>query len=318
MRRLMAATAALVLLASSPALAQSAADRETARSLMDEGDRKREGGDTKAALAAYQAADAIMKVPTTGIEVARTQVALGHLIEAKETLARVLRTPPKRNEPAPFVAARKAAAALDTDVSARIPSLLVTVTGNERTASITIDGEAIPPAAASAARKVNPGPHAIVARAGAAEKKQSVVVAERETKTVTIDLPEPKEAPAPVVAPPPPPESKVSAGPKIMTFGGFGVAAVGVGIGAVTGIMSLKQTSDLKKVCPNDGCPASRQSDIDSANKLGNVSTIAFVAGGVGIVFGVVGVVLWHGQKKEPTTTSLVVGPSSLGLQGVF
>src|SRR5436190_23509399 len=59
-----------------PAVARaepSAADKETARSLMDEGDRKFAAKDYKGALDAYQGAHAIMGVPTTGLEVAKAQ-----------------------------------------------------------------------------------------------------------------------------------------------------------------------------------------------------------------------------------------------------
>ena len=67
----------------------TAGDKETARSLMDEGDRKFAAKDFKGALDAYQGAHAIMGVPTTGIEVAKAQEALGLLVEARDTLLAV-------------------------------------------------------------------------------------------------------------------------------------------------------------------------------------------------------------------------------------
>src|SRR5262249_44553309 len=54
--------------------APSAADRETARKLLDDGDAAFEKKDYDGALKAYAAAHAIMHVPTTGIEVAKAQV----------------------------------------------------------------------------------------------------------------------------------------------------------------------------------------------------------------------------------------------------
>src|SRR4051812_48503546 len=162
-----AATGALiaaVLLGASPASADpSLSDRETARSLMDDGDAKRDKGDVKAALKSYEAADAIMHVPTTGLEVARAQAQLGLLLEARETLGRVARLAPKAGEPPPFTAARKTAEALSTEIGTRIPSVTVVVTNGEggQTPAVVFDGEVIPPAAAQAPRKINPGHHTV-------------------------------------------------------------------------------------------------------------------------------------------------------------
>jgi hypothetical protein len=59
------------LLCTSAALAEpSPGEKETARALMDEGDRKLSKQDLRGALQAYQGADQIMGVPTTGLEVA--------------------------------------------------------------------------------------------------------------------------------------------------------------------------------------------------------------------------------------------------------
>ena len=317
-----------VVTISSPALADpSLSDRETARSLMDDGDAKRDKGDFKAALKSYEAADAIMHVPTTGLEVARAQAQLGLLLEARETLGRVMRLPPKPGEPAPFTAARKTSESLSAEIGARIPSVTVlTINGDPTQPTVvSFDGEVIPPAAAQAPRKVNPGRHTVVARSGGLEKKQDIDVAERESKTVTIDLkPLPVEPPKAEPAAPPGP----SLLPKVLVFGGFGLAAVGLGVGAVTGLMSISQVSDVKKDCTGDVCPTRLQGDIDSAKSLGTISTIAFIAGGVGVGAGVLGLVLKGRQTSEaspppPATVKAFtirpdVGPTWAGLHGTF
>jgi len=113
------ASTLVVTMATTASADPSLSDRETARSLMDDGDAKRDKADFKAALKSYEAADAIMHVPTTGLEVARAQAQLGMLLEARETLGRVNRLPPKPGEPAPFTAARKTAEALTAELGAR-------------------------------------------------------------------------------------------------------------------------------------------------------------------------------------------------------
>jgi hypothetical protein len=318
--RLFAVLAAcIVTAAASSALAAepSLSDRETARSLMEDGDAKRDKGDIKAALKSYEGADAIMHVPTTGLEVGRAQAALGLLLEARETLNRVERLPAKPNEPAPFAAARTTAAELSSQLAQRIPTIVVTVKNADpaQPPEIIIDGEKIPAAAADAPRKLNPGAHSVIVRAGGVDKEQKVLVAEREQKVVSVDL----KAPAVVEATPPDDgQPKKSALPKILIFGGFGLAAVGIGVGSVTGLMSISQTNDIKPSC-NPNCPTSKQSDIDSARSLGNISTVAFIVGGAGAAAGVIGLVLNH--KQETTSTAgitPVVGPTWAGLTGRF
>jgi hypothetical protein len=324
---LVSALVVATVTASSPAHADpSLSDRETARSLMDDGDAKRDKGDFKAALKSYEAADAIMHVPTTGLEVARSQAQLGLLLEARETLARVMRLPPKPGEPAPFTAARKTAESLSAEIGARIPAVTVLVVNGEANQPVVVsfDGEVIPPAAAQAPRKVNPGRHTVVARSGSLEKKQDIEVAERESKTVTVDLKAPPVEPVMVE---PPSLAGPSVLPKVLIFGGFGLAAVGLGVGAVTGLMSISQVSDVKKDCTGDVCPTGRQGDIDSAKSLGTISTIAFIAGGVGVGAGVIGLVLKGKQGSDaappPATAKAFtirpdLGPTWAGLHGTF
>lgn len=322
-RLALAAVLSSSLALTSPASAQSLADRETARTLMDEGDAKRDAKDYKGALDAYAKADAIMHVPTTGLEVARMQVELGMLLEARETLGRVLRLPVKPNEPAPFTAARKAADQLNEDVGRRVPALELVVKGAAGDPTVTIDGENVPPAVLSVPRKVNPGKHVVVAKAGTAEAREEITVEEGATKTVTLELVD--------QAPPPPPvaanteeSSGGGAASKVLMFGGFGVAAIGIGVGTVTGLMSMSKVDDIKQDCVGDKCLASRAGDIDDAKSLGNLSTIAFAVGGAGAVAGIVGLVMSRGgseSKPEPQTGArarAVVGPSYVGLAGTF
>ncbi|HKU40422.1 MAG TPA: hypothetical protein VJR89_19810, partial [Polyangiales bacterium] len=80
--------------------APGAAERETARSLMVEGDRLSALGDFRGALARYQSAHALMHVPTTGWSVARTYAQLGQLVEARAVAIEVINIPLAPDEPA--------------------------------------------------------------------------------------------------------------------------------------------------------------------------------------------------------------------------
>lgn len=308
--------------------APSLQDRETARGLMDDGDKKRDSGDLKGALSSYEKADALMHVPTTGIEVARTQIALNLFLEARETLNRVSKSTPKPGEPKPFSDARKQADQMNKDLDARIPSILIVPVNLDpgQPPTIIVDGEEIPPAAQSVPRKVNPGSHSVDVKSGTLEKKVDVSVAEKENKTVNVDLKDQPVAPPP--PPPPPPKDSGMTTGKIMMYGGFGVGVVGIGLGTITGLMSMSKTSDLKDTCKDNKCPPGSQDKIDSAKTLGNISTVGFIVGVVGAGVGVVGIVLSKKEAKKedappaaafhPTEVRAELGPSYVGLTGRF
>src|SRR5438445_7341158 len=102
----------------------SAADKETARTLMNAGRKAREAGDHKASLEAFKKADAIMNVPTTKLEVGHEYEALGLLVEARDAYLAVTRLPvAPKGDPKPFVDARKEAEQRADALEPRIPSV---------------------------------------------------------------------------------------------------------------------------------------------------------------------------------------------------
>jgi hypothetical protein len=295
----------------------TAADRETARALMDEGDSKLGKSDLRGALDAYLAADRIMAVPTTGLEVGKTQARLGMLLEARDTLLRVTRYPQDPNEPAAYTRARTDAAELAAQLGGRIPSLQIDVAGpaDDGTIEASVDGLVLPPGTHRHARKVNPGEKVIRARApGFRPAEQRISVAEGEQRVVHLTL----------VALPP---SEQPPGPSPLVWIGFGLGGAGLVVGAVTGILSVVRTSDLKAQCEGDVCPASAGADIDSAMLLANVSNVGLAVGGAGVVLGIVGIAIsgdgGEGEGEEQGGAARlelapVIGPGTLGIVGRF
>lgn len=338
-RRVAATTALLVAALSFAAAAHAgpqppAAEKATARDLMKQGRAQRDRKELTAALASFEAADAIMHVPTTGVELAKTQAALGLLVEARDTLRRVLRIPASADDGAAFAQARAAAATIDAELAERIPSVRLRLNGvpDGRTARVTLDGAEIPAAAASAFLKVNPGHHGVAVTVDATTAREEFEIAERETKTVSVTLVVP--ASAPVVAPPPKlvvPASEPPRAPHTMrtlAIGGFTFAGIGLATGAVSGLFSISSSSAAKSVCTDNRCPRSAQSDIDSAQTTATVSTIAFAAAGVGIVVGSIALLVGDRavDSKEPTAEAARarvivtpwIGAGQAGLRGSF
>ena len=323
-RSIAAIVCAAVLATAVPVLAAepTAADRETARALMAEGRDQRDKGDLEGALKAFRGADAIMHVPTTALEVARTEAATGLLVEARDHALTIARSRPTPGEPAPFADARTAADTLAAELEGRIPSLKIKVhSASEGEVEVRLDDAVIPFAALGLARKLDPGSHVIVAKKGADVRRLTVDVGERDGREVTIDfsVAPPATKPDDVTSPPPDrPELPGNPARTALVLGGFGIGLVGVAVGSVTGMMSLSKTSTLKEQCPNDRCPAALEDDLASARTLATVSTIAFVIAGAGIVAGVVGLVALKPHRPAEARIVPWIGVGAAGLSGSF
>ena len=309
-------------MAQAPAFAQSAADKETARSLMDRGDAAMRSKNYDAALEAYKAADDIMHVPTTGLAVVKARLALGRLVEARDAALAVTRLPAAAAEPEVFAESRAEAADLADSIAARIPSLTVTVEGGPASGvEVLLDGVNIRP---GLARKLNPGKHVVIAKApGFVEARSELDIAEGAAENVTLKL-SPETATESALAPSPPPQQDelASGGTSPLVYVGFGVGAAGIVVGSVTGIMSLSKTSSVKDQCDGNRCPTSAESDADSAKTLANVSNIGFGVGIVGIGIGIYG--LLSSGSSSPQTVGRarsfepVVGARFVGVRGTL
>jgi hypothetical protein len=86
--------------------------------------------------------------------------------------------------------------------------------------------------------------------------------------------------------------------------------------------MSMQKTSSVKTTCNGNECPPSSASDLDIARSTATVSTIAFVAGGVGIAVGVSALLIGDKRAAEPAPTTARVTPwigfGSAGVSGTF
>jgi hypothetical protein len=310
--RLTMTAAALAMMVAAPiARAQpTPADRETARSMMQEGRDLRDKGDVKGSLQRFKAADDIMHVPTTGLEVARTQVSLGLLVEARDTVAAIHKMQAQPDDPAPFRDARVKADELDAQIESRIPTLTIAVSGAAEgdTPAVAVDGVSLPAAVAFLPRKIDPGHHVVSAKAASGEAKQELDIAEGDKKEVQLTLA--------AEASPMPPQEEPTAGvaetssvvhtPSALTWGGIVVGGLGVAVGSVTGILELSKASALKNDCPSKQCATgSAASELSTANTLATISTVSFAVAAAGAAVAVVSLIVGHSGSsvaKAPTT----------------
>jgi hypothetical protein len=292
--RLRCVVAAFVCLAaSSPAAADpTAQDLATARTLYNEGVDLREKGDLQGAMARLQAAYALVPTPIIGLELGNTQLTLGKLVEARETLYAASHLPPSPAESKAGLIARQEGARLAESLRPRIPALRIDVKGaSERDGlHVSVDGETVPAQVLRLPFKVNPGKHHVTASARAAEAHPvDVEVAEGEERAVTLELsPGAAAAPeAPASPPPRAPEEPVATGDGRGLERGIGVGVAALGLAALVGGASLAKMAqsrwdDATAHCPtNATCDYLGLSITHDARTFAIRSTVFVVAGAV-------------------------------------
>jgi hypothetical protein len=222
------------------------------------------------------------------------------------------------------------ATARGTALDAKVPRLTITLAKTAPPdAVVERDGVALGAPSLGVALSVDPGPHTITVKArGHVDAKQDISLKEGDKQTLEVDV---GPVGGNVSNPPPPPTQPVEpekkgGGMSPLVPIGFGVGLVGIAVGSITGVMALGKGSDAKDACTDVGsdkhlCSPDGADAASSGKTLGTVSTIAFIAGGVGVGVGVVGLFL-GGKKAEKEAKAksidLAVGPSSLFLKGTF
>ncbi len=305
----------------------SAQDLATARNLYHEGKELRAKGDLQGALVKLRAAHAIGKTPITGIELAHTELSLGHLVEAREVCLEIARLPVAPDETERSVAARNEAAQMAEEIKPRVPTLVIRLTGVPagKVPTVLVDKMEVPAAQVGEPRNIDPGKHEILAHVGrGADVSALVDIAEKESREVVLPVPPEPEGP---VTPPPPsggrgekPVATERHPHTAIAALGFGVAAVGAIVGISTGAVALSKESDLESKCPNKGCTPAYQSELDQARTVGTVSTVAFVVAGVGLGVGIWGLLSTSETPVKATRAHVEpwLSPTGAGVRGAF
>ncbi|MBS2016563.1 MAG: PEGA domain-containing protein [Deltaproteobacteria bacterium] len=236
--------------------------------------------------------------------------ALGHWVEARARAQ-------AENNAAIQEEAEKKAKALE----GRLPKLTVTLPASApKDAEVVRDGVVLGAASFGVALPVNPGAHTLVVKAkGYEDASTTVTIAEAEARSVELKLgaPKPPEPLASGAAPASGAAAEGASGPGTLAYVGFGMAAVGLGVGTVTGVLALGAASEAEKNCPGGVCANEGQkSDAESGKTMGTISTIGFVVAGVGAAIGIYGLV-W-GTPKSSASVAVSVGPTGGVVRGTF
>ena len=110
----------------------------------------------------------------------------------------------------------------------------------------------------------------------------------------------------------------------LIVWGSFGLGAVGLVTGAITGGMSLSAASRALDLCPSKvNCPEAARPDHDRAVTLANVSNATLVVGGLGAIAGAVSLFVLPGPLFPSTKGAGIalapfVTPTGAGVAGSF
>ena len=313
----------------------------TAKPFAEQGIEHYHEGRYAEALQALERAEAAFSAPVHRVYMARANAKLGRLIEAKRLYDDALAEPPKPNENTALTAIREAARREADALRVRIPSLRLAVSGVPRdSVRVRVDRRSIPLGELERGVAINPGEHTIaVTVEGRTSRTRTVTLAEGSADRLEIvfdepapvqpaaadpsSSPDPGERPEPDERPEPEPRPEVdetTGSSRIPAAIAFGLGAVGLGVGAATGVMSLNKVSDIKSRCVDGHCPPEDAANGDAAGTLAVVSTVSFVAGAVGVVTGVV-LLSISGDRRAAGVRPplrLGVGPGSFTLSGTF
>jgi hypothetical protein len=299
----------------------SAEDKESAKVVFGLALSLREQGKLPEALEKFKLANKLYSTPITALELGKTHLALKQLVAAHAAFASVAKIPIRPSESEKSAEARVEAAKLALEVRPRLAELTIALTVGLGTGvpkgvtpSVTIDDVEVPAKTLDSVQLLDPGEHVIVVRAsGAEDRRVTVTLVEGQKRVETIAMP--TSAP-PLLVPPLPKPEKSSTSP--LVYLGFGVAGAGLIVGSVTGVMALMKAKNVKGKCDGDLCPPEVSSDLDLSRRLGNVSTVALVVGGVGATIGVIGLVSSGGGAKDAAGVHAFVGLGSAGIRGAF
>jgi hypothetical protein len=290
----------------------SAAETAAARALAVDGLKLAQAGNCAEAVPKLERAEKLYHSAVVASRLGECYVSAGRLVEGTEILRKVLREPlPAEPAPALTKALERAQKALDS-AKPRIAGLTIKVAAVSDLA-VKVDGNPIASALLETEIPSDPGEHTVEASApGFLRSASRINVSEGERKTITLTLTRDPNAPVATALPPSAATSNAGtnahravqpasssdaassasepqrAPNRTGAYLALGAGVAGLGIGSVLGLMAIKRHEELTVACPGDACPLEQESDLESAKRLGNFSTIAFGVGAAGLVLGTV------------------------------
>jgi hypothetical protein len=290
----------VALLGSPPAAAQDAAELKKARAQFQQATELEQAKNWTAALQAFREVGQVRMTPQVRFHIAVCEEGLGRLVAALGGYELALADADKVNPDF-----KGEVEANVTKLRARIPKLVIERGAGAHAAAIELDGVAVGDSSVGVEVPLDPGPHAVTAKAPNHKPfDANVTLTEEQTLHLEVTLEElPPELLRAGVAPPPekPPSRVVP-----FVVGGVGVASL-IGSGVLFGLRQ-SALSELKDACGPGGkhCPPSKQSRYDDLKFYHYGAEVTL---GVGVAaVGTAGALLFfQRKKKEPASDTAQV-----------
>lgn len=273
----------------------------------------------------FARADSAAHSPVFGLYMARCRRNEGKLLAARDLFATVAGESLTPTAPEAWQKARADAATELTAIEARIPSVIVALSGAPiDAATVTIDDAPVAASALGKALRLDPGDHTFAARTrGRASIPSTIRLVEGpEPRRIDLLIPaEPQVKPTatpPAIAPDSPPPLAYRAPhagslvPGMIALG-FGVA--GLGVGVISGVVAKSKATEVKAGCNAQGhCLRTDEAKAGTAQTLATVSTIGFIASGAAAAAGITLVIVRPGGSRSKGDASAAVSPTVGGL----
>lgn len=316
MRTFVVPMVCLVTLATLPmsriAHAQGASSQAAAQALFDEGKRLMTAGSLTEACPKFAESQKLDPGAGTLLNLAACYERNGQTASAWVTYTDAATAADKSNRKDWAQRAKDKASALQPTLSKL--SIVVPSTSQITGLEIKRDGTSVGAGELGLAIPVDPGPHVIEATAPNHRKWTNTVQVGKAKDQVAITVPPLEEEPGAVAAAPSvstapstlAPQSKDEASPgsgqRTLGLATAGVGVVGLGVGAIFGLMATSSQSDADKECDASGvhCTHAGFENNQDAHSRATVSSVGFVAGGVLVA---AGAVLYFTAAKAPPQT---------------
>jgi hypothetical protein len=202
-----------------------------------------------------------------------------------------------------------------------VPELTLTLPASAPTdVTVRLDKAPLALASLGKAQRLDPGDHVVVVQTrDGKERELKLSLGAGDKRSIELKLPEKEPEPIKPVAAPADETTKSSSHlPWTITAASVGV--VGVTIGIITGVMAMGDRSTVDQHCrgpTGTECDATGKAAGEDGKTMGIVSTIGFIAGGVGLA---TAAILFFTEPKKPAAAAVghVVPNVFVGPQGAW
>jgi hypothetical protein len=193
---------------------------------------------------------------------------------------------------------------------------------------VSMDGEVLADRLEGVSLAVDPGPHTFTFEVpGQTPITKTFLMQEGQhdrREVITFGAPRKAVDPSggggtpPSSIPGPPASTEPSQGlgtQKVLALVVGGIGVMGLGLGTAFGVYALAKRSDAQNACPGQCTTAAGEDKWNDVSSAGNVSTISFIVGGVGVA-GALTLWLTAPSSRAAPSTQVGLGPGTLQLRG--